>query len=197
MWVCKGLLCLCFWKAFNHDTKPFNHHKKRKEKIKASPKGYFLLQMLVPISNCKCKGLQGGSLCGPGFYIFQRILEKETNCFGEGSICEFVFFSCSLPLLVRSFCWLNTKSPCPAPQEDFENHLAITFGMLRRPLKTLRRATGPIVSSIWVPLRRLRVLRSQRWLLASCEIMCNLLQEPESRTSRRFRKPSCYHLWYA
>ena len=30
---------------------------------------------------------------------------------------------------------------------------------------------------LWVPLKRLRVLRSQRWLLASCEIVCNLLQE--------------------
>ena len=39
-----------------------------------------------------------------------------------------------------------SRSLCPAPQEDFENHLAITLGMLRRPLKTLRRATGPIVS---------------------------------------------------
>ena len=27
--------------------------------------------------------------------------------------------------------------------------------------------------------------------------MCNLLQEPDSRTSRRFRKQSCHHLWYA
>ena len=39
-----------------------------------------------------------------------------------------------------------SRSLCPAPQEDFENNLAITLGMLRRPLKTLRRATGPIVS---------------------------------------------------
>ena len=44
--------------------------------------------------------------------------------------------------------------------------------MLRRPLKTLRRATGRLCH-LWVPLKRLRVLRSQRdarsqrWLLST------------------------------
>ena len=52
------------------------------------------------------------------------------------------------PGIMRNHVAICFRSLSPAPQEDFENHLAITFGMLRRPLKTLRRATGPIVSSM-------------------------------------------------
>ena len=90
-----------------------------------------------------CKGIAFVDLV---FAFFRRILEKETNCFGEGAICEFVIFPVVFHYKFGVFL-LNTKAQCPAPQGDFENNLAITLGMLRRPLKTLRqRATGPIVS---------------------------------------------------
>ena len=49
------------------------------------PKRLFSLQMLVPIYNCKCKGPQGSTLCGPVLQFFKRILKKDNSCFGEGN----------------------------------------------------------------------------------------------------------------
>ena len=59
--------------------------KKRKQKIQVSPKGCFLLQMLIPIYYCKCKGLQGGTVpLVDLFFAFFQDFEKENSCFGEG-----------------------------------------------------------------------------------------------------------------
>ena len=51
---------------------------KRRKKIQLSQKGCFLLQMFISIYNCKCKGLQGGTLCGPVFLqFFKRGLKRK------------------------------------------------------------------------------------------------------------------------
>ena len=66
-WICKGLLCLCFWKAFNQNSKPLNHNSpqfkgkgKRRRKIQVSQKGRFWLQMFIYIiANARaCKGVR-------------------------------------------------------------------------------------------------------------------------------------------
>ena len=48
--------------------------------MQLSQKGCFLLQVLIPIFNCECKDLQGGTLCGPVFcIILKRVLIKKTT----------------------------------------------------------------------------------------------------------------------
>ena len=40
-WVCTGLLCLCFWKACNHNVQPQFKTKRKQEKIQVRQKGSF------------------------------------------------------------------------------------------------------------------------------------------------------------
>ena len=57
-----------------------------------------LLQMLIPMNHCTCKGLQGGTLCGPFLRAFKGV-EKENNCYEEGNVFEFVKVCVFLVLL--------------------------------------------------------------------------------------------------
>ena len=46
--------------------------RKKEKNTARARKVVFLLQVLIPIFNRKCKGLQGGTLCGPVFSIFLK-----------------------------------------------------------------------------------------------------------------------------
>ena len=66
------------WKSIQSQfttIQPQLKKEERRKTLQVSPKGCFLLQMLY---SCKCKGLQGGTLCGPVFCIFSRMLKKKT-----------------------------------------------------------------------------------------------------------------------
>ena len=59
-----------------------------------------LVQMLIPIYHCTCKGLQGGTLRGPVFFCdFSKGFKKEYSSFEEGNICECVQVCIFLVLL--------------------------------------------------------------------------------------------------
>ena len=96
----------------------FANKEERRKQIQVRPKGRFLLQMLFPIYNCKCKGLQGSTLCGPVFCnFFKRILKKKTSVLEKVnflSLWRFVsFFLCFWWQAIISselVFWINTKS---------------------------------------------------------------------------------------
>ena len=46
--------------------------------------------MLIPVFNCKCKDLQGGTLCGPFFCNFLKDFNKENNFFEQGKVFDLV-----------------------------------------------------------------------------------------------------------
>ena len=53
---------------------------KRRKKHTGEPKRLFLLQMFMSIYTCKCRGLQGGTLCGPVFCMFfKNGCKKKTD----------------------------------------------------------------------------------------------------------------------
>ena len=52
--------------------------------------GCVLLQMFISVCNCICKGLQGGTVCGPVFCNFLKRVFKENSCFEEGIFIEIV-----------------------------------------------------------------------------------------------------------
>ena len=68
--------------------------------------------MLIPIFNCKCKDLQGGTLCGPVFCIiyFEKDFNKENSSFEQGKIFD---------LVKGVLCFLRLKSM----QSQFKNHV--------------------------------------------------------------------------
>jgi len=46
--------------------------RKKGKRTARARKVVFLLRVLIPIFDCKCKGVQGGTLCGPVFCIFLK-----------------------------------------------------------------------------------------------------------------------------
>ena len=46
--------------------------------------------MLIPIYNCTCKGLQGGTLCGPVFAIFEKDFKQNAAVVKKVILLEFV-----------------------------------------------------------------------------------------------------------
>ena len=73
--------------------KPFSHNSKQKEKEKKNTgeaERLFLLQVLIPIYNCTCKGLQGGTLCGPVFAIFEKDFKQNAAVVKKVILLEFV-----------------------------------------------------------------------------------------------------------
>ena len=88
---------MCFVYAFDrssstikNNSTTINNKRKKEKKMQWRQKGCFLLQVPISIYNCKCKGLQGGTLCGPVFCNFFKRVWKENSCFVEGEIFEFL-----------------------------------------------------------------------------------------------------------
>ena len=46
--------------------------------------------MLIPVFTCKCKDLQGGTLCGPVFCNFSKDFHKEDSFFEQGKVFDLV-----------------------------------------------------------------------------------------------------------
>ena len=61
--------------------------RKKGKKYSWSQKGCFLLQVLIPIFNCKCKDLQGGTLCGPVFCNCFKGFNKENSFLNKVKFC--------------------------------------------------------------------------------------------------------------
>jgi hypothetical protein len=57
--------------------------------------------VLIPVFNCKCKDLQGGTLCGPVFFICLKDINKENSFFEQGKVFDLVKV-CFVFLLLKS-----------------------------------------------------------------------------------------------
>ena len=74
----------------NHSTTSKNTKEEGNKNTARARKVVFLLQVLIPIFNCKCKALQGGTLCGPLFCIFLKDVNKEKVFFEQGKVLDLV-----------------------------------------------------------------------------------------------------------